>query len=68
MKVISTKGTKKDLIDKFSIIDGEKYFILGIFQNNLVFIPTKKTLNVFMELLKFIRGNPIKCQKKVLKI
>ena len=47
VKVISTKGIKKDLIDKFSIIDGEKSFILGIFQNDLVFIPTKKNTKYF---------------------
>ena len=28
--------------DKFSIINGTKYFPLGIFRNYLVFIPAKK--------------------------
>ena len=42
LKAISTKGLTKDLINKFSIINGAKYFFLGIFQNNLAFIPDKK--------------------------
>ena len=37
-------------------------------QNYLVFIPKKNALNILMALLKFIRGNPMKRQKKVLKI
>ena len=50
VKVISIKGlTKdlKDLIDKFSILNGEKYFSSGIFQNCLVFIPAKKGIKYF---------------------
>ena len=31
----------KDLINKFSILNGPKYFSSGIFQNCLVFIPAK---------------------------
>ena len=42
LKAISTKGLTKDLINKFSIINGAKYFSLGIFQKNLAFIPDKK--------------------------
>ena len=34
-KAISTKGLTKDLIDKFSILNGVKHFSLGIFQNYL---------------------------------
>ena len=30
------------MIDKFSILNGAKYFSSGIFQNYLVFIPAKK--------------------------
>ena len=37
-----TKGLTKKLIDKFSILNGAKYFSSGIFQNYLVFIPAKK--------------------------
>ena len=39
VKAISTKVLKKDLVDKFSILNGTKYFSLGIFQDYLVFIP-----------------------------
>ena len=42
VKARSTKGLTKDLIDKFSILNGAKYFSSGIFQNYLVFIPAKK--------------------------
>ena len=41
IKSISTKGLTKDLINKFSILNGAKYFSLGIFQNYLVFTPAK---------------------------
>ena len=37
----------KKLIDKFSILNGAKYFSLGIFQNYLVFIPNKNYINYF---------------------
>ena len=63
-KVISTKGLTKDLIDKFSIFNGGKYFSLGIFQDYLVFIPAKN----LVLLLGSNRGNLIECQKKLLKI
>ena len=46
-KVILTKGLTKDLIDKFSILNGPKYFSLGIFQNYSVFILTKKYIKYF---------------------
>ena len=32
----------KDVINKFRILNGPKYFSLGIFQSYLVFIPAKK--------------------------
>ena len=37
----------EDLINKFSILNGEKYFLPGIFQNYLVFIPPKKYIKCF---------------------
>ena len=37
----------KDLINKFSILNGEKYFSSGIFQNYFIFIPTKKYIKYF---------------------
>ena len=47
VKKISTKGLAKDLINKFRILNGAKYFSLGIFQNYLVFIPAKKYFKYF---------------------
>ena len=48
VKAISTKGLTKDLIDKFSILNGAKYFSSGIFQNYLVFMPAKKYIKYFV--------------------
>ena len=33
MVAISAKGLTKDLIDKFSILNGAKYFSTGLFQS-----------------------------------
>ena len=44
---ISTKELRKDLINKFIILNGAKYFSSGIFQNYLVFIPAKKYSKYF---------------------
>ena len=41
------KGLTKDLINKFSIPNGAKYFSSGIFQIYLAFIPAKKYTNYF---------------------
>ena len=57
------KLSTKDLTDKFSIINGAKYFSLEIFQNYLVFIPAKR-LHIFMLQPEFIHGNLMECQKK----
>ena len=35
------------MINKFSILNGAKYFSLGLFQNCLVFIPAKKCIKYF---------------------
>ena len=43
----------------------QNIFLQEIFK--LFFIYTKNTLNVLMALIKFIRGNLMKYQKKVLK-
>ena len=45
--VTLAKGLTKDLINMFSILHEAKYFSLGIFQNYLVFIPTKKCIKYF---------------------
>ena len=42
VKAISAKGSTKTLINKNSILDGQKYFYSGILQNYFVFIPAKK--------------------------
>ena len=47
VKAISTKGLTKDLINKFSILNGAKYFSSRIFQNYLVFIPAKTHIKYF---------------------
>ena len=47
VKALSTIGITKDLINKFSIPNGAKYFSSGIFQNDLVFIPAKKYIKHF---------------------
>ena len=47
VKAISAKGLTKDLIDKFSILNGAKFFSSGIFQNYLVFIPANKYIKYF---------------------
>ena len=44
---MSAKGLTKGLINKFSILNGAKYFSSGIFQNYLVFIPYKKYIKYF---------------------
>ena len=41
------KRLTKGLINTFSILNGAKYFSLGIFQNYLVFIPAKKYIKYF---------------------
>ena len=47
VKAISTKELTNDLTNKFSILNGAKYFSSGIFQNYLVFIPAKKYIKYF---------------------
>ena len=47
IKPASVKWLPKYLINKFSILNGAKYFSLGIFQSYLVFIPDKKYIKYF---------------------
>ena len=68
VKAISTTGLTKDSINKFSILNGAKYFSSGIFQNYLVFIPDKNTVNILGALLGLICESLMECQKKILKI
>ena len=46
-KAIWTKGLIKDLINKYSILNGPKYFCSGTLQNYFVFIPVKKCIKYF---------------------
>ena len=46
-KATSTKGLKKDFINKLGILNKAKYFSAGIFQNYFVFIPAKKYIKYF---------------------
>ena len=55
-KAISTNRLTKDLIYKFSIINGAKYFSLGIFQNYLVFIPAIKYFKWFHDTTQVYLG------------
>ena len=57
-KVTSIKGSTKDLINKFSMLNEAKYFSLGLLQNYLVYILAKKYIKYFsgttpIELWKF---------------
>ena len=44
---MSTKRFTKDLVNKFSILNGAKYFSSGIFKSYLVFIPAKNYIKYF---------------------
>ena len=68
VKEISTKWLTRDLIKKFRILNGAKYFSAGIFQEYLVFTPFKLYLKFFVTLHGLIRGNLMECQKEILKI
>ena len=68
VKAISTKGSTRDLINKFSILNGTKYFSSGTFENYLVFTPAKKYIIYFRALLGLICGNVMECHNKILKI
>ena len=47
VEIISTKGITKDLINKYKILKGAKYFSSGMLQNYLVFISPKKYFKFF---------------------
>ena len=68
VKAISTKVLTKALINKFSILNGAKYFSSGIFQHYLAFIHDKKYIKYFNGTNEIFHGNLMECQKKVSKI
>ena len=58
VKAISAKGLTKDLIDKFSILNGAKCFSSGIFQNYLVLIPANKYIKYFHATTRIFSWKP----------
>ena len=48
VRPISTNRLTTDLINKFSVLNGAKYFSSGIFQNYLGFIPAKRYIKYFI--------------------
>ena len=52
----------------YGILNGQKKLWSGILQNYFVYIPAKNALHIFMPVLRFIRGNLMECQRKILKI
>ena len=64
---LSGKIKAKGLIIKSSILNGAKYFSLGIFQNYLVFVLAKVYIKYLLTLLGLICGNLMECQKKILR-
>ena len=63
---MKAKGLTKDLVNKFNIYNGAKYFSSGIFQNYLVFLPAKEYIKCFSDTTRI--ENLMKCKKKMLKI
>ena len=53
------------MINKFSVVNGGKYSSSRIFQNYLVFIPAKNTLDISVALLGLNCGNLMECQEKI---
>ena len=66
--LVSTKGLTKDLINKYSILNGAKYFSWGVLQNYLVFVSANKYFKILGTPLRFIHVNLKEGQNKVLKI
>ena len=64
---VSTKGLRKDLINKYSILNGAKNFINEYYKIILYLYQLKSMLNILVALPKFIRGNLMECHKEVLK-
>ena len=54
VKAISKKGLTKDLINKFSILNGAKYFPWEIFQIYLAFISAKKYIKYFSGTIQIV--------------
>ena len=52
-KVLSTKVLTKDMVNKYRILNGAKYFSSGVLQNYIVFISANKSIELS------IGGQPI---------
>ena len=57
VKAISTKRLTKNLINKFSVLNGAKYFFQKHFQIIEYLYQLKSTLNILVALLGLIRGS-----------
>ena len=53
VKLISIKGLTKDLINKYKVLNGRKYFSSGILQNYSLLV---NTLNILVAPMKSIYG------------
>ena len=62
-KEMSTKGLIKDLINKYSILNGAKYFSLEVLKNYLIVTSVNKYFKLLVTQLKFIRGNLMESQE-----
>ena len=62
------KGLTKDLMSKFSILNGTNFFSSGIFQNYLVFIPAIKHIKYFDGTTQICSWKSNWMSEKVLKI
>ena len=65
---MSAKGLTKDLIDKFSILNGAKYFSSGLFQNYLVFVSAKNYIKYFSGTVQIGSWKSNGKSEKILKI
>ena len=68
LKQYQQKGLTKDLINKFSILYGDKYLFSGTFQIIPYLYQLNNTLDILLALLRLICGNLMECQKKIRKI
>ena len=62
-KEMSTKGLIKDLINKYSILNGAKYFSLEVLKTYLIVTSVNKYFKLLVTQLKFIRGNLMESQE-----
>ena len=67
-KILSTKGLTKDMVNKYRILNGAKYFSSGVLQNYIVFISASKSIELFIGSQPIINGNLKEYLKNFLKI